>query len=62
MNDHAICPHCNCDLFIDDCIDHGYDNRKIISHWVGHCPKCGKDFTWKEVYRFDRVEELVEVE
>lgn len=60
MNDSAMCPHCECDLFIDDCFDIEYDSGKNISHLAGHCPECGKNFRWKEVYLFDRIEDLVE--
>lgn len=62
MSDHAICPHCDCDLEIDDCPDIDFDSGKIISCLVGHCTECGKDFRWEEIYLFDRVEELREVE
>ena len=60
MSDSALCPHCDCDLFIDDCIDNEYDSGKNISSWIGHCPECGKNFRWKEIYLFDRIEDLVE--
>lgn len=60
MSDSALCPHCDYDLFIDDCIDNEYDSGKNISYWVGHCPECGKNFRWKEIYLFDRIEDLVE--
>lgn len=62
MSDYTTCPHCDCDLEIDECFDTEFDSGKIISHWEGHCTECGKSFKWKEVYLFDRVEELVEVE
>ena len=61
MSDYATCPYCDCDLYTDDCFDIEYDSGENISHWVGHCPECGKDFRWEEVYLFDRVENLVEV-
>lgn len=62
MSDYAICPHCDCYLEIDDCSDIEFDSGKIISYWLGHCTECGKSFKWEEVYLFDRVENLVEVE
>lgn len=60
MNDFAMCPHCDCELHIDDCIDNEYDSGKNISYWEGYCPKCEKGFRWKEIYLFDRIEDLVE--
>lgn len=62
MNNYATCPYCNRALFIDDCIDNRYNAKEITSHWIGRCLKCGKNFRWKEVYLFDRIEDLVEVE
>lgn len=60
MSDTAMCPHCDHDLFIDDSTDIEYDSGKNISYWVGHCPECGKNFRWKEIYLFDHIEDLVE--
>lgn len=60
MSDRAMCPHCDHDLFIDDSTDIEYDSGKNISYWVGHYPECGKNFRWKEIYLFDRIEDLVE--
>lgn len=60
MSDYAMCPHCDYDLVIDDCIDIDFDSGKIISYWKGHCHECGKGFKWKEIYLFDRIENLVE--
>lgn len=65
MSDYATCPHCDCDLFVDDYYDNdneSYRGGEAIACWTGHCPECGKNFKWKEVYLFDRIEELVEVE
>lgn len=63
MSDYALCPHCDCDLFVDDCYDNKYYNcGENVSCWTGHCPECGKNFRWKEVYLFDRIEDLVEVD
>lgn len=60
MSDTAMCPYCNCDLFVDDGFGLEFYGGKNISHYVGHCPECGKNFRWKEIYLFDRIEDLVE--
>lgn len=60
MSDSALCPHCDCDLEIDDCFDIEYDSRTNISCWKGHCTECGKNFRWKEIYLFDHIENLME--
>lgn len=60
MSDYALCPHCDCDLEIDDCFDIEFDGGKVTHCWKGYCPECGKNFRWKEIYLFDRIEDLVE--
>lgn len=60
MSDYATCPHCDCNLFSDECFDIESDNGKIISYWKGHCLKCEKSFSWREIYLFDCIEGIME--
>lgn len=62
MGDFARCPHCDVMLEFDDSLDSEYDGGKYIDTIIGHCPVCEKSFRWKEVYLYDRVEEVEEME
>lgn len=62
MNDYAICPYCDVVLEVDDTYDNDYDSGKYIDLVVGHCPNCNKNFKWREIYLFDRAEEIEEEE
>lgn len=62
MNDELKCPDCDFYLDYDDKLDDGFDGSFYSSLCEGHCPECGKKFRWKEIYKFDRIEEFEEEE
>lgn len=54
------CIYCQTELELDDHIDADIDCDEVRSKAVGHCPKCGKDFMWYEIYRFEKITDLSE--
>lgn len=55
-----ICPHCIVEIEYDDMIDDSFDTSTYEVNWRGKCPICGKHFTWREIYRFARIENFEE--
>ena len=43
------CPHCSCELDLDDTIDFEYDDEALTLHQVGTCPECGRVYQWQRV-------------
>ena len=62
MGQETCCPHCGVELYYDDEYNSSYDGSRYESYWRGHCPACGTEFKWKEIYLFDRVENFEEME
>ena len=66
MEDFAKCPYCDVALEFDDTLDSEYDSGQYFDTVVGHCPICEKSFRWsfrwREVYLYDRAEEVEEME
>ena len=54
------CKYCNVELEFDDTVDQYSDADIVIFYEVGHCPKCGKDYKWKDKYKFSDFEDLEE--
>ena len=54
------CTKCGTDLEFDDTVDTYSDSIIVIFYEVGHCPKCGKKYKWKDVYNFSYFEDLEE--
>ena len=44
------CPVCGLVLEVDEIYDYNFDNEKREEYWYGHCPKCGKDYHWTNVF------------
>lgn len=62
MDSTPVCPYCDTELEYDDLVDNNYDGSRHESIWEGHCPVCGKIFTWVEIYLFDRIANFEEEE
>lgn len=59
---NPTCPNCKTvDLYWDDAYDMEYDAEVIITKNYGTCPKCGKEFRWKEIYIWHSNEDLEEI-
>jgi hypothetical protein len=57
MNDNRlICPHCITEIDYDDLLDESFNTNTYEVNWRGTCPVCGRHFTWKEVYRYSRLD------
>ena len=54
------CPECEVELDFDDTIDEWCNGDVIELKEVGHCPKCGKEYKWKDVYNWHHFEDLEE--
>ena len=60
--DELKCPHDGATLAEDDCYDMTiWDNGTVVRYMNGHCSQCGKEFQWKERYKFTQYDELEEV-
>ena len=59
--DELKCPHCGATLEEDDCYDQSIYSDHAVKYMYGHCPDCGKEYQWKELYEFTQYDELVEV-
>lgn len=62
MYDEPKCPACDFYLDYDDKIDDELDGSHYVSLWEGRCPECDRKYRWKEIYTFERVEDLEEME
>ena len=50
------CPICHeGDIEEDDCYDWDHGDSAITCYYVGHCLKCGRDFQWQRIYKFDHM-------
>lgn len=56
------CKHCGTELEFDDTYDQYCDADIVCLYEVGHCPNCGKEYKWKDYYKFSDYEDLEECE
>lgn len=54
------CTACGTELEFDNTYDQYSDSDIVIFYEVGHCPKCGKIFKWKDEYCFEKFTDLEE--
>lgn len=54
------CKYCNVELELDDTIDEDADESEVAMKEVGHCPKCGKDYKWFDIYKYSHYRDLEE--
>ena len=52
------CLVCGTELEFSDTIDTECDGSVITLYETGYCPKCGKEYRWKDYYEFDRFDNL----
>lgn len=58
------CLVCKIILEYDDLVAYGTDGIEeeiVIMHNIGHCPKCGKKYRWKDIYKYSHSEDVEEV-
>ena len=57
-----MCPECALELTVDDCYDLcDIGTMLIYVKASGHCDCCGRNYTWSDVYKYNRFEDLTEV-
>ena len=56
-----ICPNCGREFYSHETLDTEWFHNKYYDYMIGDCPNCGKRYRWTEVYKFDRVEDVEEV-
>lgn len=52
------CLKCGCELELDDTYDTEFNGDTVLTHNIGHCPNCGTDYQWEEVYKFEKFQDL----
>lgn len=52
------CLYDNTQLIHDDNYDEDVGEYMITIYKCGHCPKCGRDYKWKEEFTFFRLIDL----
>ena len=56
------CPNCNTYIYEVETIDTEFESNCYYDSVEGRCPKCGKVYRWVEVFKFDRVEDVEEID
>ena len=54
------CLKCKVELEFDDTVDTWANADYVEMKNIGHCPKCGKLYKWKDIYHFTEFEDLEE--
>lgn len=60
MNE-PTCPICGDSIEYIDTFDTYIDTNDFEALCVGECPTCGREYQWKDVYKFSHVKDLKEV-
>lgn len=49
------CPHCDEDLYFEEEVEEDIilDIGLVMVNWEAHCPKCGRQYRVREVYKHD---------
>ncbi len=55
-----ICGICEVDLEFDNTLDMWADEDLVEMKNVGHCPKCGKKYKWRDIYEYSHYTDLEE--
>ena len=58
----ARCDYCNTQLQVDESYDVQPEPNQYRDKVYGHCPKCGAEYQWEEIYTYQSFEHLVEVD
>ena len=52
------CLKCGYELKFADIYNMEVNGDVVLVHIIGYCPNCGTDHKWKEVYQFERFQDL----
>ena len=55
------CPNCDAYMYAVDTLDSEYESNCYYDTVEGYCHKCGKTYRWVEVFKFDRIENVEEI-
>lgn len=55
------CPICENIVYADDTLDTEYCKSKYYDTVKGTCPNCGRSWLWVEVFTFDHIENISEI-
>ena len=58
----ARCDYCNTQLKVDKSYDVQFEDNRYRDINYGHCPKCGAEYQWEEIYVYQDFENLTEVQ
>ena len=56
------CMECGTELELDYSRGTDLDGDVVVMYQTGHCPNCGKHYTWTDYYEFTNFSELKEAE
>ena len=54
------CLECKIELEFDDTVDTWADESIVEMKNIGHCPKCGKKYKWRDIYEYSHFKDLEE--
>ena len=54
------CEVCKVDLDLDDDAYTWADEEVVEVKNKGHCPKCGKKYKWRDIYKYSHFDDLRE--
>lgn len=56
------CPNCGCFVSAQAIEDSDWMTDIYFDFVEGTCPKCGKSYAWKEIYKYDHDEDIQEID
>jgi transcription elongation factor Elf1 len=48
------CPHCNIEIKVEDMVHFDFDIGYVHCKMLGVCPECGRTYTWRELYKYEK--------
>lgn len=54
------CLKCKTELKFDDTINTWIDEENIEKRNLGYCPKCKKQYTWTDIYKYSLAKDIYE--
>ena len=58
----ARCDICYAQLQVDESYDIQPEPNQYRDKVYGHCPKCGAEYQWEEIYTYQSFENLTQVD
>ena len=54
------CLNCKTEIEFDDTVDTWADESIVEMKNTEHCPKCGKQYKWRDIYEYSHFKDLEE--